>query len=86
MRGSVTTRWRHEFLDGTGYPDNLHGDQISDIVRLMTIVDIHSALVENRPYRLPFTHARAFAIMEGMGEKLDQQLLQGFRPVALGAY
>ncbi|MBS0531469.1 MAG: HD domain-containing protein [Proteobacteria bacterium] len=74
----------HEMLDGSGYPDGLRGDQISDIVRLTTIVDIHAALVEKRAYRLPFTHAKAFAIMEEMGGKLDQHLLQAFRPVALG--
>jgi HD-GYP domain-containing protein (c-di-GMP phosphodiesterase class II) len=76
----------HEMLNGSGYPDGLQGDQISDIVRLMTIVDIYSALVENRPYRLPFTHLNAFALMEGMGDRLDQALLQVFRPVALGSY
>jgi putative nucleotidyltransferase with HDIG domain len=76
----------HEFLDGTGYPDGLRDNQISDIVRLTTIVDIHSALVERRPYREPFTHAKAFAIMEQMGGKLDQHLLQAFRPVALGSF
>ena len=76
----------HEFLDGSGYPDGLRGDRISDIVRLTTIVDIYSALVEARAYRVPFTHARAFAIMEQMKDKLDQHLLQAFRPVTLGAY
>jgi putative nucleotidyltransferase with HDIG domain len=75
----------HELLDGSGYPNSLSGNQISDIVRLTTIVDIYAALVEKRAYRLPFTHARAFALMEGMGGKLDQQLLQAFRPVAFGA-
>jgi putative nucleotidyltransferase with HDIG domain len=74
----------HEFLDGTGYPDGLTATQISDIVRLITIVDIHAALVEKRSYRMPFTHAKAFAMMEEMGGKLDRQLLQAFRPVALG--
>ncbi len=76
----------HEFLDGTGYPDGLHGDQISDIVRLTTIVDIYAALVEQRAYRLPFTHANAFAVMEKMQGKLDQHLLHAFRPVTLGSY
>jgi len=76
----------HEFLDGTGYPNGLRGSQISDIVRLITIVDIHAALVEKRAYRLPFTHAKAYSIMEQMGDKLDQHLLQAFRPVALGSY
>ena len=76
----------HELLDGSGYPHGLRADQISDIVRLTTIVDIYAALVEKRAYRVPFTHSKAFAVMEGMGEKLDQQLLQVFRPVAFGCY
>jgi putative nucleotidyltransferase with HDIG domain len=76
----------HELLDGSGYPEGLAGSEISDIVRLTTIVDIYAALVEKRAYRMPFTHAKAFSIMEGMGGKLDQQLLQAFRPVAFGCY
>src|ERR1700751_2295863 len=76
----------HELLDGSGYPHGLSGDEISDIVRLTTIVDIYTALVEKRAYRMPFTHARAFSVMEDMGGKLDQQLLQGFRPGAFGSY
>ncbi len=76
----------HEFLDGAGYPNALRGDQISDIVRLTTIVDIYAALVEKRAYRMPFTHAKAFSIMEEMKGKLDQHLLQAFRPVAFGSY
>jgi putative nucleotidyltransferase with HDIG domain len=76
----------HEFLDGTGYPNGLRDNQLSDIVRVITIVDIHAALVEKRAYRLPFTHAKAFAIMEQMEGKLDPHLLQAFRPVALGSY
>ena len=76
----------HELLDGTGYPDGLSGKEISDIVRLTTIVDIYAALVEKRAYRLQFTHAKAFAMMEEMGDKLDQHLLHAFRPVAFGHY
>jgi putative nucleotidyltransferase with HDIG domain len=76
----------HEFLDGTGYPDGLSGKEISDIVRLTTIVDVYAALVEKRAYRLQFTHARAFAMMEEMGDKLDRHLLHAFRPVAFGHY
>jgi putative nucleotidyltransferase with HDIG domain len=76
----------HEFLDGTGYPDGLNGEEISDIVRLTTIVDIYAALVEKRAYRLQFTHAKAFSMMEEMGDRLDQHLLQAFRPVAFGYY
>ena len=76
----------HEFLDGTGYPNGLRDNQISDIVRLITIMDIYAALVENRSYRLQYAPAEAFAMMEDMGGKLDQHLLQAFRPVAFGHY
>ncbi len=76
----------HELLDGSGYPNGLSGAHISDIVRLTTIVDIYAALVEKRAYRMPFTHSRAFATMEQMGDKIDQALLQAFRPVAMGAF
>jgi putative nucleotidyltransferase with HDIG domain len=76
----------HELLDGTGYPNGLRHNQISDIVRLTTIVDIYAALVEKRAYRLRYTHLKAFSMMEDMGGKLDQQLLQAFRPVAFGHY
>ena len=74
----------HELLDGSGYPNGLAGNQISDIVRLITIVDIYAALVEKRAYRMQYTHAGAFAMMEKMGDKLDQHLLQAFRPIAFG--
>src|SRR3954451_17787286 len=74
----------HEFLDGSGYPNGLRGNQISDIVRLTTIVDIYAALIEKRAYRLQFTHLKAFGMMEEMGDKLDQHLLQAFRPIAFG--
>jgi putative nucleotidyltransferase with HDIG domain len=74
----------HELLDGTGYPNGLRGNQISDIVRLTTVVDIYSALVESRTYRQPFTPEKAFATMEAMGGKLDRHLLEAFRPVAFG--
>jgi len=79
-------RDHHELLDGSGYPDALRGDQISDIVRLTTIADIYAALVEKRAYRLQYTHAKAYSIMETMGGRLDQHLLQAFRPVAFGHY
>ncbi len=76
----------HELLDGTGYPDGLSGNQISDIVRLTTIVDIYTALIEKRAYRLPMTHANALAVMEQMGGKLDKHLLAAFRPATIGSY
>ncbi len=82
--GAPSTSSGGEKIDGTGYPNGLSGKEISDIVRLTTIVDIYAALVEKRAYRLQHTHAAAFAMMEKMGDKLGEALLQAFRPIAFG--
>ncbi|MHC2017602.1 HD-GYP domain-containing protein [Methylobacterium sp. CM6247] len=74
-------RHHHEMLDGSGYPSGLTGDAISDLVRLVTICDIHSALTERRAYRKPLPHAEAHAIMLGMTGKLDMPLLRAFLPI-----
>ena len=38
-------------LDGSGYPARLRGDEIPDLVRILTVADVYDALVSNRPYR-----------------------------------
>ncbi|WP_346909682.1 HD-GYP domain-containing protein [uncultured Roseibium sp.] len=72
----------HEYLDGSGYPDGLSADQISRHVRMLTICDIYSALTEERAYKKAFGSRQAFATLLEMGGKIDQDLLQKFRPVA----
>lgn len=74
----------HEMLDGSGYPNAMHGDQISDLVRIITLVDTFASLVEGRPGEPRRDHDRAFVMLEDMGDKLDQRLVQAFRPVVLG--
>jgi len=69
----------HEFLDGSGYPDGLRAEQISQLVRITTICDIYSALTEKRAYKDGMSPRQAFAIMSGMKGKLDEQLLRIFR-------
>ncbi|WP_372422155.1 HD-GYP domain-containing protein [Salinarimonas chemoclinalis] len=73
-------RHHHEYLDGSGYPDGLKEQGIPDIVRLMTVVDIFTALVEDRPYKTPMPHAQAVAILRGMTEdgKLDPAIVSRF--------
>jgi HD-GYP domain-containing protein (c-di-GMP phosphodiesterase class II) len=76
-------RHHHEYLDGSGYPDGLKASQISDPVRLLTISDIFSALIESRPYRSPMSRQAAYDILCGMEGKLEGPLLRAFRKVAL---
>lgn len=74
----------HELLDGSGYPEGISDQQITDIVRVITMIDIFSQLVEERHDSPAMSHADAFAMMETMQTQIDQQILQAFRPVALG--
>lgn len=79
-------RHHHEMLDGSGYPDGLSGSAIPDLVRLVTICDIHSALTERRAYRDPLPHPEAHGVMQAMGERLDGDLLRVFRSSVLGLF
>jgi len=76
-------RHHHEYLDGSGYPDGLSGASISDIVRILTISDIFSALIESRTYRPTTPREEAYEILCGMQGKLEKPLLAAFRDVAL---
>lgn len=33
----------HEYLDGSGYPHGLKGNEISDLIRIITIADVYTA-------------------------------------------
>jgi HD-GYP domain-containing protein (c-di-GMP phosphodiesterase class II) len=76
-------RHHHEYLDGSGYPDGLCAEGISDIVRMLTISDIFAALIENRVYRQPMSRQAAYDILCGMQGKLEKPLVAAFKDVAL---
>lgn len=40
----------HERCDGSGYPNHLKGDQISDYGKILAILDIYDAMAANRSY------------------------------------
>lgn len=75
-------RHHHELLDGSGYPDKLKGAEIPDIVRVMTVVDIFSALVDTRSYKTSLPMNVAYDMLCEMGPKLDQDIVRGFEPIA----
>lgn len=78
----AVVRSHHEMLDGSGYPDRLEGNAITDLIRLVTICDVFAALVERRPYRAPLTSTDAYATLLGMNGRLDADLVRAFQPVA----
>jgi putative nucleotidyltransferase with HDIG domain len=75
----------HEMLDGSGYPDRLSGGEIADLVRIVTVADIFSALIEERSYKAPLPRPDAYAVLRDMSGKLDPDLVRAFEPVAMAA-
>jgi len=41
----------HERMDGSGYPDGLHGEEIALAARIISVVDAYDAMTSPRPYR-----------------------------------
>ncbi len=48
-------RHHHERWDGRGYPDGLHGDEITIWSQVVSIADVYDALVSPRVYKRAFT-------------------------------
>lgn len=76
-------RHHHEYLDGSGYPDGLCAENITDIVRILTISDIFAALIEHRQYKPTMPREAAYGILCGMNGKLEKALVSSFKEVAL---
>ena len=69
-------RFHHERYDGKGYPDQLGGESIPLLARLLSIVDVYDALTSDRIYRpaLSVTEAREILKKES-GKSFDPNLL-----------
>lgn len=70
--------YHHERLDGSGYPFHLSAPQLSFGCRVMTVADIFTALVENRPYRPGLPRQKAISILQNMTARnwLDGDLVR----------
>lgn len=64
----------HEFLNGSGYPKGLKGDQVKMEARIVTVADIYDALTTRRPYKAEWTHEMALEELRKMqlAGKLDK--------------
>ena len=72
-------RSHHERWDGTGYPDGLAGEEIPLCARIMGLADVYDALRSRRPYKDPFSHEKAVAIIkEESGTHFDPRIVDAF--------
>jgi putative nucleotidyltransferase with HDIG domain len=69
----------HERLDGKGYPFGKKGEEISQYVRMASIVDVYDALTAERVYKAGMEPIKAFKILkDGCPDSFDPVLLNKF--------
>lgn len=67
----------HEAVNGSGYPQGLHGNQIPIEARIIAVADVFDALTSRRAYKESWTNDEAFAMLQRLsGVKLDGECVQ----------
>jgi putative nucleotidyltransferase with HDIG domain len=69
----------HEWVDGSGYPFRLKGEEISIHARIFAVADCFDALISDRPYRAGLPLARVLEILQqGVGKQFDPNVMEAF--------
>jgi len=75
-------RHHHERVDGNGYPDNLAGEEVSIISRVIAVADAYNAMTSDRPYReaMPSRVAR-MRLAQAVGSQFDTSVVAAFEAI-----
>lgn len=69
----------HEKFNGSGYPMRLSGAQISEMARIVSVVDVYDALISDRPYKVGLPPNVVYqAIINGAGDHFDPRIVKAF--------
>jgi putative nucleotidyltransferase with HDIG domain len=79
-------RHHHERVDGLGYPNNLNGDEIPLLSRIIAVADAYNAMTSDRPYRdaMPSRVAR-LRLAQAVESQFDTTVVAAFEAVLAGA-
>ena len=71
--------YHHERWDGTGYPEQLKGEEIPLSARIMAVADVFDALISKRSYKEAFAFEEAVDIIEEeKGTHFDPIVVEAF--------
>lgn len=73
--------YHHENYDGSGYPENLEGNEIPIGARILRVCDVFGALISNRPYRKAFPVETAVELMIDEVKNFDMEIFLAFQRV-----
>lgn len=69
----------HERLDGSGYPYGLKENKITEISRILAIIDPYEAITSiERPYRKKISNEEALEIIYNEKNKIDDKIFTNF--------
>jgi putative nucleotidyltransferase with HDIG domain len=69
----------HEKLDGHGYPEGLHGDQIADGAKIICLADAFDAMTSHRPYRHRLSFERTVKeIKKNINIQFEKRIVKAF--------
>ena len=70
---------RHEWYDGTGYPDGLAGEEIPLASRIVGVADAYGAMLDRRSYKEPYGTEHACAeLLRCAGIQFDPEVVKAF--------
>ncbi|OZB18511.1 MAG: phosphohydrolase [Marinobacter sp. 34-60-7] len=75
----ITAAQHHEKLDGSGYPEGLRGEEITEYGRMVAITDVYDAITADRVYHKGMTPSQGLKkLLEWSGDHLDPNLVKQF--------
>lgn len=73
--------YHHENYDGTGYPNNLMGENIPLGARVLRVCDVFVALTSDRPYRKAFDSKTAVELLIEEVRHFDMKIFLAFQSI-----
>lgn len=86
----LAAKFHHERIDGEGYPNRVKGEELPEIVRIISIADIYTALISSREYRDAKDPQEVIAYLMQMSSKqvdtnIVKKLLENMSLFSIGA-
>jgi len=81
---AIYTKYHHERIDGSGYPEGLKGFEIPLISRIISVVDAYEAMTSDRPYKKAISKESAIKeLVKHSHSQFDSSIVKIFISILL---